>query len=218
MNKKEEKAEVKKEEKNIIDWYDNPNLITSFAIAVLFIIIVLSQSFAVQTNLGTNDILRSLLNHNSIYLLGLIYFIPLKTISGKRYFNYLNIFLIIVYGIFTITGILTIIQSFGITSLVNLGINVILFIYMIHTLLRDSRLWKEFKLDNSPLNEISNEWYFYAIVVLTVVLLTINLINTTTIAGAVVSFFGFCYTVILDRYIYLYRIHIDKDIKVKEAK
>ena len=218
MKKNEVKEEIKKEQKKLIEWYDNPNLITSFAVAVLFIIIVLSQSFAVQSNLGTNDILRSLLNHNSIYLLGLIYFIPLKTISGKKYFNYLNIFLIVVYGIFTVTGILTIIQSFGITSLVSLGINIIMFIYMIHTLLIDCRLWKEFKLESSPLNEINSDSYFYTVVVLEVILLTINLINTTTIAGAVVSFFGFCYTIILDRYIYLYRKHIDNNIKVKEDK
>ena len=89
---------------------------------------------------------------------------------------------------------------------------------MIHTLLRDCRLWKEFKLESSPLNEINNDSYFYTVVVLAVVLLTINLINTTTIAGAVVSFFGFCYTIILDRYIYLYRKHIDNNIKVKEDK
>ena len=85
------------ENKKVINWYDNPNFITTLAISVLALIIILSQSFAVKNNIGTNDILRSLLNHNSIYLLGLIYFIPLKTLSGKKYFNHLNVFLIIVY-------------------------------------------------------------------------------------------------------------------------
>ena len=82
-------------EVKLIQWYDNPDKITTIAISILFLIIVLSQSYAVQNNLGTNDILRSLLNHNSIYLLGLVYFIPLKIIAGKKYFNYFNLFLII---------------------------------------------------------------------------------------------------------------------------
>ena len=196
-------------EKNLIQWYDNPNKINTIAIAILFLIIVLSQSYAVQNNLGTNDILRSLLNHNSIYLLGLVYFIPLKIISGKKYFNYLNLFLTCVYGIFTVTGVLTIIQSFGIVSLVTLGINLMLLIYMIHSLYKSTRAWNEFKLMNSPLNEISNSNYFYVIVVLSIILLTINLINTATIAGAVVSFLGCCYTIVFARYIYLYRDYID---------
>ena len=145
------------ENKKEVYWYNNPNFITTLAISIAVLIIVLSQSFAVKNNIGTNDILRSLLNHNSIYILGLIYFIPLKTLSGKKHFNHLNVFLIIVYLVFSVTGILTIIQSFGLTSLVGLAINIILLIYLIHTLLIDTRLWKDFKLEKSPLNEIKGE-------------------------------------------------------------
>ena len=205
------KKENKKEK--IIQWYDNSNIITTIAIAILFLIIVLSQSYAVQNNLGTNDILRSLLNHNSIYLLGLVYFIPLKTLSGKKYFNYLNLFLTCVYAIFTITGILTIIQSFGIISLVTLGINLILLVYMVHTLYKSTRVWTEFKLKSSPLNEIGNSNYFYSIVVLSIVLLTINLIDTSTIAGAVISLLGCLYNIVIARYIYLYKQYVDSDDK-----
>lgn len=206
------------ENKKVINWYDNPNFITTLAISVLALIIILSQSFAVKNNIGTNDILRSLLNHNSIYLLGLIYFIPLKTLSGKKYFNYLNVFLIIVYGVFTVTGVLTIIQSFGLTSLVNLSINLILLVYMIHTLLIDTKIWKDFKLEKSPLNEIESENYYYVLVILAIILLTINLIQTSTVAGAVVSLLGCIYTCILSRYIYLYKAHIDSRNTLKEDK
>lgn len=206
------------DKKKNIYWYNNPNFITTLAISVLVLIIVLSQSFAVKNNIGTNDILRSLLNHNSVYLLGLIYFIPLKTLSGKKYFNYLNIFLIIIYGVFSITSVLTIIQSFGLTSLVGLAINIVLLVYIIHTLLVDTRLWKDFKLIKSPLNEIKKENYYYTLVILSIILLTVNLIQTSTVAGAIISLFGCIYVCILSRYIYLYGVHIELKRKNKDNK
>lgn len=213
MNKSDSKVI---EKINIKDWYNNPNIITNMAIIILSLIIILSQSYAVQNNLGADNILRSLLNHNSIYLLGLIYFIPLKTKIGKKYFNYFNLFLILIYAIFTITGVLTFIQSFGITSLITLCINVVILAYMIHTLLRDCRIWKDLKLEKSPLNDIHNINYFYAIIILAIVLLTINLIETLTVAGAVISLLGCGYSCIIARYIYLYRIHVEsKNIKKK---
>lgn len=205
------------ENKKEIYWYNNPNLITTLAISTIVLIIVLSQSYAVKNNIGTNGILRSLLNHNSIYLLGLVYFIPLKTLSGKKYFNHLNVFLIIIYGIFSVTGVLTIIQSFGLTSLVGLSLNLILLIYMIHTLLIDTRIWKDFKLEKSPLNEIKNDNYYYTIIILSIILLIVNLIQTTSVAGAVVSLLGCVYTCILGRYIYLYRVHINNKSIKKET-
>lgn len=211
--------ENKKEE---IEWYDNPNFITTLGIIVLVLIIVLSQSFAVKNNLGTNDILRSLLNHNSIYLLGLAYFIPLKTASGKKYFNYLNVFLIVVYAIFTTTSILTIIQSFGLTSLVSLGINIVFLVYMIHSLLMNTRIWKEFKLEKSPFNDLSNDNYFYTIIVLAIILLTVNLIEASTFDGVVIAILASAYTCLLSRFIYLYKKHVElkksKKEKTKEAK
>ena len=83
-----EKNEIEIKEKNNIEWYDNPNLITTIGIITLVLVIVLSQSFAVKNNMSSNEILRSLLNHNSIYLVGLLYFVPLKTKSGKKYFDF----------------------------------------------------------------------------------------------------------------------------------
>ena len=88
-----------KKEIRTLEWYNNPNIITTAIIWILVIMIIISESFAVNNNLSTSDILRNLLNHNSIYLIGLIYFIPLKTKSGKKYFNYLNLFLILIYFI-----------------------------------------------------------------------------------------------------------------------
>ena len=100
------------------EWYDNPNVLTNILIVFIGIIVILSQSFAVKSNLGAEDIFRSLLNYNSTYILVLVYFIMLKTKIGKRYFNFLNILLIIVYFLNTFASLLTVFQSFGITSLI----------------------------------------------------------------------------------------------------
>lgn len=203
---------MKKNEKQeeMISWYDQPNFITTLIITVLVTIIILSQSFAIKNNLDTNDILRSLLNHNSIYILGLIYFIPLKTLSGKKYFNYLNVFLTLIYSLFTITGVLTVIQSFGLNSLVNLFLNAIFLIYMMHTLLKNTKIWKEMKLEKSPLDEIGSINYFYTIVVISIILLAINLIETSTLAGAIIALLICIYTSLFSRYLYLYSMHLEK--------
>ncbi len=190
------------------EWYDSSNIITTVAISLLTVIIILSQSYAVKNNLSTNDILRNLLNHNMIYIIGLIYFIPLKTKTGKKYFNYLNLFLIIIYFIFSITGLLSIIRSFGITSLITLGINLVFLIYMIHVFLKKTRFWTEFKLEKSPFNEIKNENYYYAQIILSIILLVINLIDSVNIDGVILSLIGMVYTIILTRYIYIYQVYL----------
>lgn len=195
-------------------WYDNPNIITTSAITVLTLIILLSQSYAVKNNLSTNDILRNLLNHNTLYIIGLIYFIPLKTKAGKRYFNYLNLFLIIVYLIFSVTSVLSIIRSFGITSLMTLGINIIFLIHMIHVFLKKTRFWKEFKLEKSPFNEIKNEYYFYSQLVLSIILFTVNLINSSNVDGIILSTVVMIYTLLLTRYIYTYQVYLDNSKEI----
>lgn len=205
-----------KKEVQAVEWYDNPNLITTLAIVSLALIIVLSQSFAVKNNMGSQAILRSLLNHNSIYLVGLLYFIPLKIKLGKKYFNFLNLFLILIYAIFTITSILTIIQSLSLTSLITLGLYLVFLIYMIHSLLYRTRIWTEFKLEKSPFNDISNMNYFYTIVILAVTLLTIDLIQATSFDGALLSFLVTVYTALFARYIYLYRNHSIKKAEKKK--
>ena len=70
-----------------IEWYDNPLIVTNIIIGLIAIIIILSQSFAINNNLSTQAILRSIINHNSIYLIVLVYFVALKTNIGKKYFD-----------------------------------------------------------------------------------------------------------------------------------
>lgn len=198
---------------NKLEWYDNGFVITNIIIGLILLIFVLSQSFAISNNMGTIDIFKNIINHNIIYLLMLIYFISLKFKFGKKYFDYFNIFLIFLYFISTLTSLLTIFQAFNLSTLLELGLNVLIFCYLFHSCLRSTKLWKEFKLDKSPLNELDNEWYFIAITVVSIGLFTVGLISMVSIAGAVLLFLDCLFNILFARYIFLYRDYLDSKIQ-----
>lgn len=192
-----------------IAWYDNPDIITNIIIGLIAVIILLSQSFAINNNLSTHEILSSIINHNSVYLIVLVYFVALKTNVGKRYFDFLNIFLVLLYFITGITSFLTIFQSFSLEALVACALHLTLFVYLFHTLFRRTRVWREFHLNKSPFNEIKNDAYFYAISVLTIFLLALDLIVTTTPDGAILSILDASYMLAFARYVFLYGCFVD---------
>ena len=204
-------------EKNKLKWYDNGSIITTLVITTILVIIVCSQSFAVVGK-SSLEIFSSIINHNSIYLLVLIYFILLKFKVGKRHFNYLNLFLVFIYFIITITSFLTVIQSFSINTLLSFLLYVTVLIYLFHTMFRDTRVWKEFKLGNSPFNEINNDTYYGIMAFLLGVMLVVNLISTVVISGVIIAFLDCIFYLLFGRYIYLYRSYLDdkkKDINNK---
>lgn len=194
--------------KNIKKFFNDANFITTGIIIVILFIIICSQSFAV---VGTNSIsvFTSVINHNTVYLLVLIYFVFLKTYVGKKYFNYLNVFLMFIYLMATITSLLTVIQSFSLNTIFSFMINLLLIIYLFHTMFRDTRVWKEFRLGNSPFNELSNDFYFNSVVVIVILSLCVNLILTVVVSGLFISFLDALYVVLFTRYIYLYRSFLD---------
>lgn len=196
-----------------VEWYDNPGIITNIIIALIAIIIILSQSFAINNNLSTQAILSSIINHNSIYLIVLVYFVALKTRIGKRYFDFLNVFLVLLYFITAVTSILTLFQSFSLETLVGCLLHLTLFVYLFHILFRRTRVWKEFHLNRSPFNEIKNDTYFYTIIVFTVFLLAIDLIATTTPDGTILSCLDAFFMGMFARYIYLYGCFVDNKEK-----
>lgn len=196
-----------------VEWYDNPGIITNIIIALIAIIVILSQSFAINNNLSTQAILSSIINHNSIYLIVLVYFVALKTRIGKRYFDFLNVFLVLLYFITAATSILTLFQSFSLETLVGCFLHLTLFIYLFHILFRRTRVWKEFHLNRSPFNEIKNDTYFYTIIVFTVFLLAIDLIATTTPDGTILSCLDAFFMGMFARYIYLYGCFVDNKEK-----
>lgn len=199
---------AKKTKKEIIEWYDNPNFISNLMIVLIFSIIICSQSFAIGDN-NSLQLFGSIINHNTVYILVLIYFLSLKTTMGKKYFNYLNLFVIFIYLVNTITSFLTVIQDFSLSTVLSFSIVFVLFIYIIHTFLRDTRLWKDFNMTDSPFNELTNDWYFYTLIVLSTGLLIVKLISTLLFSGVILSIFDCLYIVILGRYIFLYRDYLD---------
>ena len=199
----------KDKKKNEIEWFDNPNVVTNLIILMIGLIVILSQSFAVNNGLGVAEILSGILNHNIGYLLVFIYFVSLKTKVGKSYFDFFNIFLILFYGLTTITSLLTLLQSFGLGSLLGFGIDLMILIYMIHTFLRSTVMWKSIGLNKSPFNEINNNGYFYSILVLSVTLLAVNLISTTSLDGTILTLMDTLYILLFIRYIFLYGEYLD---------
>lgn len=204
-----------KKSNNNLEWYDNGYIITDIIIGLILLIIILSQSFAINTN-NISSVFMDIINHNSIYLLVLVYFVALKTKIGKKYFDYFNLFLIFVYSIVSITSLLTVFQSFGPNPLFEMALNFIILCYLFHTMLRDTRIWKDFKLKNSPFNELNNEWYFGAIIILSITMLAFGLICTTTVDGAILFFLDCLFNIFLGRYIYLYHDYLNnKKINIK---
>lgn len=194
--------------KKDIKWYDSGNFITNLIIIVIALIVISSQSFAVNGD-NTLALFSSVINHNTIYLLVLVYFFSLKINFGKKYFNYMNLFLLFIYIISTVTSCLTIFQSFSLNTVLDFITNFTIVIYFFHTMFRDTSYWKEYKLGNSPFNELTNEWYFYTIIVLGVFSLCVSLISAVEISGVVLSILDFIYIGLVGRYIFLYREYLD---------
>ena len=199
---------AEKEKNAVVEWYDNPRFISNLMITLIFCIVLCSQSFVLGNN-NSIQLFGSIINHNSMYMLALIYFVSLKTSFGKKYFNFFNLFLIFVYLIYSITSFLTVIQSFSLTTVLTFSIFFVLLIYLVHTFLRDTRLWKDFKMCDSPFNELTNDWYFYILIVLSSFLLIVKLISTVVFSGVILSILDCIFVVLLGRYVFLYRDYLD---------
>ncbi len=122
----------------------------------------------------------------------------------------MNLVLLFLYFVVTVTSLLTVLQSFNLSAILTFVLNLILFIYMFHVFLRNTRFWKEFKLCKSPFNELGNDWLFAAVIVLSVTKLAVVLIFTTSLDGAFLSFLDCFFICLFGRYIYLYRYYLDK--------
>ena len=199
-------------------WYDNPSIVTWLIILIISIIILSSQSFSINSNVDTLRMFQDVLNHNITYMIALVYFVSLKTKFGKKYFDYINLVMIVVFFILFVTSILTVFQSFNLATLLSLAIHTLLVVYFFHVFMRGTRFWKEFSLDKSPFNELSNEWFFWALVIIEVVLFSVNLITTATFNGTVLATFDCIYIILFARYIYLYGTYLDfKKLNVKNT-
>ena len=148
------------------------------------------------------------MNHNMNYLLVLLYFLVLKFTIGKKYFHYLNIFLVFFFLLSTVTSCLSVFQAVSLVSILSLFIKFLLCLFIFHSMFRDTHYWKEY-FHMSPFNELNNDFYFYTILAVSVILLAINLISVTTFDGAVLTLIDTFYHILFARYIFLYREYVD---------
>lgn len=199
---------MEKNEKKENAWYNNGNKLVDLILATILLIIIFSQSFATTGGFSLT-LFGSIINHNSVYLFVLIYFILLKFSFGKRYFNYLNLVLIFLYGLTTITSLITLVQAFTLNTVLEFTINFALLVYLFHTMLRGTVVWKDFKLGNSPFNELSNETSYYIVIVLSVFILIVDLISTAVLRGIIISLLDAVFLILFGRYIFLYRKYLD---------
>ena len=206
---------MKKQEK---DFFDSPNMITFIITGLLVILIILSQSFAIQSHLGASDIFRSIINHNSIYLVSLCYFILIKVKFGKRYFDYLNVVMFVFYLLTTFASLFTIFQSFGFDSILNLSFNVLVTLYFGYSFFTNTVVGRDLKLSNSPLAEIKNDQYYYLLMGIIGVSLIVSLISASSFENVVVYLLEAIYKLLFIRYIYLYKEYIDHKEVESESK
>ena len=201
------------DKKKEVSWYDNANFVTNLILVVLALILISSQSLGGSSDLTAWDLFKNVINVNILYVLVLVYFILLKFKLGKRYFNHLNVLLILLYFIIFITSFLSIFKAFDLIPFLKLLIYLFIFIQAFHTFFRDTRFWKEFKLNNSPFNEISGESHFYIISIISIIYLALNLIMTDEFSGVVLTLFVTIFYILFSRYIMLYDRYLDEHDK-----
>lgn len=198
------------EEKNKkLVWYDNANVLTNIILVSAIVVIVISQSMAVNSDVNAIVMLRNLLNHNLTYIAALVYFVLLKTKVGRRNFNLINVVYICLYVLNTIASVFTIIQSFSLSSIFALVLNVIVLSYMCTTFLPETRIWNDFGLNKLSLQEIKNDWFFTSITVVGLLLMLVNLITVVNFYGIILTLFDTIYIILFARYIYLYKKYND---------
>ena len=208
MNKNKEK-----------DFFDSPSMITYILIGLLVVLIILSQSFAIQSHMAAGDIFRSIINHNSIYLVSLIYFILIRVKFGKKYFDYLNVVMFVFYLLTTFASLFTIFQSFGFDSILNLAFNVLITLYFGYSFFTSTVIGKDLRLSDSPLAEINNGQYYYLLIGIIAISLIVSLVSVNSFEDVVVYLLEAIYQFMFVRYIYLYKEYIErKELEVFKEK
>ena len=201
------------------DFFDSPSMITYILIGLLVVLIILSQSFAIQSHMEAGDIFRSIINHNSIYLVSLIYFILIRVKFGKKYFDYLNVVMFVFYLLTTFASLFTIFQSFGFDSILNLAFNVLITLYFGYSFFTSTVIGKDLRLSDSPLAEINNGQYYYLLIGIIAISLIVSLVSVNSFEDVVVYLLEAIYKFMFVRYIYLYKEYIErKELEASKEK
>ena len=124
---------------------------------------------------------------------------------------------ICLYVLNTIASVFTIIQSFSLSSIFALVLNVLVLSYMCTTFLPETRIWNDFGLNKLSLQEIKNDWFFTSITVVGLLLMLVNLITVVNFYGIILTLFDTIYIILFARYIYLYKKYND-DSSLNDVK
>ena len=201
------------------DFFDSPSMITYILIGLLVVLIILSQSFAIQSHMEAGDIFRSIINHNSIYLVSLIYFILIRVKFGKKYFDYLNVVMFVFYLLTTFASLFTIFQSFEFDSILNLAFNVLITLYFGYSFFTSTVIGKDLRLSDSPLAEINNGQYYYLLIGIIAISLIVSLVSVNSFEDVVVHLLEAIYKFMFVRYVYLYKEYIErKELEASKEK
>ena len=101
------------------EWYDNSRIISLLAIISSLIVVGIGQSLTIKMGFSTGGVFSNRLNANFMYLIMALYFALINFKIGKKYFNYLNLGIIILHGIIGVTSIFTVIQLSSSGSSIN---------------------------------------------------------------------------------------------------
>jgi c-di-AMP phosphodiesterase-like protein len=90
---------------------------------------------------------------------------------------------------------------------------------MCYTFLPDTRLWRDLNLNKLPFDEVKNDWYYYVVFTISLILLLVNLIYSVDFNGVVTTLLDTCFIILFGRYIYLYRKYLeDNELKELEGR
>ena len=185
------------------DFFDSPNMITYILIGLLVVLIILSQSFAIQSHMEAGDIFRSII----------------KVKFGKKYFDYLNVTMFVFYLLTTFASLFTIFQSFGFYSILNLAFNVLITLYFGYSFFTSTVIGKDLGLSDSPLSEINNGQYYYILIGIIAISLIVSLVSVNSFEDVVVYLLEAMYQFMFVRYVYLYKEYIErKELEASKEK
>lgn len=206
-------------EKTKTSWFDKPEILVNVILFLSIAIVLLSQAMAVNSDVKGFLMIRNLFNHNFTYIAAIIYFTLLKTKIGRRNFNISTVIYIVLYVLNTVASIFTIFQSFTLPSIISFVLNFLILGYMCYTFLPDTRLWRDLNLNKLPFDEVKNDWYYYVVFTISLILLLVNLIYSVDFNGVVTTLLDTCFIILFGRYIYLYRKYLeDNELKELEGR
>ena len=91
--------------------------------------------------------------------------------------------------------------------------NLVILFYITYTFTKETKFYKDLKLESIPFDEVTHEWYFYTICILSVILLVSDLIIVENLQSIVLALLNTVYVILFSRYVYLYNCYLENKKK-----